>query len=118
MKEKILELANFLYSKKALDIVALDVSELTVITDGMLIASGRNNIQVKTLAEDLLDHTAELGFDPVRKEGLQDGQWVILDYGDILVHIFHAEQRAFYKLDKLWLTENNRIELPFDAMQD
>ena len=118
MKEKMLEIAKFLYTRKALDIIALDVTGMTVITDGMLIASGRNNIQVKSLAEELIEHMYELGIEPVRQEGMQDGQWIILDYGDILVHIFHVEQRAFYKLDKLWQTESNRIDLPFDSMEE
>ena len=108
------EMAQNLYEKKAQDIVALDVTGLTVITDCMLIASGRNTLQVRTLAEDLQERMAEKGLDPIRREGQQDGHWVVLDYGDVLVHIFHTEDREFYRLDKLWENENNRVALPFE----
>ena len=108
------EMAQILYNKKAQDIVALDVTGLTVITDCMLIASGRNTLQVRTLAEDLQESMAEKGLDPIRREGQQDGHWVVLDYGDVLVHIFHTEDREFYRLDKLWENENNRVALPFE----
>ncbi len=108
------EMAQILYEKKAQDIVALDVTGLTVITDCMLIASGRNTLQVRTLAEDLQERMAEKGLDPIRREGQQDGHWVVLDYGDVLVHIFHTEDREFYRLDKLWENENNRVALPFE----
>ena len=107
-------MAQILYEKKAQDIVALDVTGLTVITDCMLIASGRNTLQVRTLAEDLQERMAEKGLDPIRREGQQDGHWVVLDYGDVLVHIFHTEDREFYRLDKLWENENNRVALPFE----
>lgn len=108
------EMAQILYDKKAQDIVALDVTGLTVITDCMLIASGRNTLQVRTLAENLQERMAEKGLDPIRREGQQDGHWVVLDYGDVLVHIFHTEDREFYRLDKLWENENNRVALPFE----
>ena len=108
------EMAQILYDKKAQDIVALDVTGLTVITDCMLIASGRNTLQVRTLAEDLQERMAEKELDPIRREGQQDGHWVVLDYGDVLVHIFHTEDREFYRLDKLWENENNRVALPFE----
>ena len=108
------EMAQILYDKKAQDIVALDVTGLTVITDCMLIASGRNTLQVRTLAEDLQERMAEKGLDPIRREGQQDGHWVVLDYGDVLVHIFHTEDLEFYRLDKLWENENNRVALPFE----
>ena len=108
------EMAQILYDKKAQDIVALDVTGLTVIPDCLLIASGRNTLQVRTLAEDLQERMAEKGLDPIRREGQQDGHWVVLDYGDVLVHIFHTEDREFYRLDKLWENENNRVALPFE----
>ena len=118
MNDLILKIANILYDKKAFNIVALDVSGLTVITDCMLIASGRNAIQVKTLAEEVEDQLSSLGIEPTRKEGHQDGRWIVLDYGTVLVHLFHMEERDFYRLDKLWEHEDNRIPLPFDQEED
>lgn len=111
-------IAEILYDKKANNIVALDVSQMTVITDTMVIASGRNALQVKALADDLEDKLSEMGMEPVRKEGQQEGRWVVLDYRDVMVHIFHPEEREFYRLDKLWEAENNRIALPFEDAEE
>ena len=80
----------------------------------MLIASGRSALQVKALADEVEDRLSELGIEPARKEGQQEGRWIVLDYGSVLVHIFHAEEREFYRLDKLWEADQNRIALPFD----
>lgn len=118
MNELIEKIATTLYDKKALDIVALDVTGMTVITDCMLIASGRSAIQVKTLADEVEDRMTEIGIEPIRKEGQQDGRWVVLDYGTVLVHIFHTAEREFYRLDKLWEHDNNRIPLPFDSADE
>ena len=116
MKENQLAVAaaQILYDKKGQKIVALDVSALTVIAEAMVICNGRNTIQVKTLAEEVEDKLAQRGVLPLRKEGHQDGRWIVLDYGAVLVHIFHSEEREFYRLDKLWDDGNNRIALPFE----
>lgn len=119
MNEIVEKIAKILYEKKAHDIVALDVSELTVITECMVIASGRSTIQVRTLSEEVEERlTNEMGIDPIRKEGQQDGRWVVLDYGSVLVHIFHTQEREFYRLDKLWEVDQNRIALPFEDEED
>ena len=118
MNELVLKIADILYEKKAKDIVALNVKDLTVITDCMLIATGRSTIQVRTLADEVEERMTEMGWEPIRKEGQQEGRWVVLDYGEVLVHIFHNEEREFYRLDKLWELDNNRIALPFDSVQD
>ena len=112
--ELALKIANILYEKKAQNIVALNVKDLTVITDCMLIATGRSTIQVRTLADEVEEKLTEMGLDPIRKEGHQEGRWIVLDYGEVLVHIFHMEERDFYRLDKLWEMGQNRIPLPFD----
>lgn len=113
MNEMVEKIVRTLYEKKALDIVALDVAPLTVITDTMVIASGRSTIQVRTLADEVEEKLSEMGEEPLRKEGQQDGRWVVLDYGTVLVHIFHTQEREFYRLDKLWESDQNRIALPF-----
>lgn len=118
MNELIEKIASVLYEKKAQDIVALDVSGMTVITDGMVIASGRSALQVKTLADEVEDRLSESGISPLRKEGQQEGRWVVLDYGSVLVHIFHTQEREFYQLERLWESGENRIALPFEAVED
>lgn len=114
MLETVQKIARILYNKKAQNIIALDVKDQTVITDVMLIATGRNALQVKALADEVEDELAAEGMNPIRKEGHQDGRWAVLDYGSILVHIFHGEDRDFYRLDKLWERDGNRIPLEID----
>lgn len=111
MLNMVQNIAKILYDKKAQNIVALDVKEATVITDYMVIATGRNAIQVRTLVDEVEDKMAEQGYEPIRKEGQQDGRWAVLDYGGVLVHVFHTEEREFYRLDKLWERDGNTIDL-------
>ena len=105
--------ARILYDKKALDITVLNVSHMTVITDYMVIASGRSALQVKALADDVDDALAMEGVNRRAKEGNAEGRWIVLDYGTVLVHIFHPEDRQFYHLERLWEDGQNRVELPF-----
>ena len=117
-RENLLKAAEALEQKKAQDIVALDVSALTVITDTMLIASGRNVLQVKTLADEVEDKMAEAGVPLLRRDGQRDSRWIVLDYGTLLVHLFHTQEREFYRLEKLWEHDGNRIPLPFDENEE
>ena len=110
--------ATALYEKKAQDIVALNVENLTVITDAMVIASGRNVLQIKALADEVEDKLAEAGVPLLRRDGHQDARWVVLDYGTVLVHLFHTQEREFYRLDKLWEHDQNRMALPFDGEEE
>lgn len=109
-----LRIAKILYDKKALDITVLHVGHLTVITDYMVIASGRSSLQVKALADDVDDALAEEGVALRAREGQGEGRWIVLDYGTVLVHIFHPEDRQFYHLERLWEDGQNRIALPFE----
>lgn len=88
--------------KLATDIVAFDVSEQLVITDAFLVASAANDRQVKSVVDEIEDRLRELGAKPVRREGVQDGRWALLDYADIVVHVQNTEERAFYALERLW----------------
>ena len=112
------EIAQVIYDKKGRDIVVLNVQHLTVICDYMVIATGRSATQVKALADEVDDRMAELGLNLRRTEGQQDGRWVVLDYGHIMVHIFHQEDRAYYNLERLWEDGSNRLPLPFDQTLD
>ena len=111
--ELALRIAQILYDKKALDITVLRVGHMTVITDYMVIASGRSALQVKSLADDVDDALAVEGVTLRAKEGQGEGRWIVLDYGTVLVHIFHPEDRQFYHLERLWEDGENRVALPF-----
>jgi len=88
--------------KQATEIVAFDVSEQLVITDAFLVASAANDRQVKAVVDEIEDRLRELGAKPVRREGVQDGRWALLDYADIVVHVQHADEREYYALERLW----------------
>ncbi len=89
--------------KKAHDVVVLEVGEVLAIADFFVIASGTNSRQVRTIAEEIERQVADAGGPkPRRIEGLQDPKWVLMDYGDFVVHVFLQETRDFYELERLW----------------
>jgi ribosome-associated protein len=88
--------------KLATNLLAFDVSEQLAITDAFLIASGSNDRQVKAIVDEVEDKLREIGAKPVRREGERDGRWVLIDYGEIVVHVQHEEEREFYALERLW----------------
>ena len=98
-----------LTKRKAYDIVKIDVKEKTSIADYFVIASARSTTQVKSLAEFCEAEAEKAGAKILRKEGLQDGRWAIIDFGDVILHIFNDETRLFYHLERLW-GEGEKIE--------
>ena len=100
--------------KKGEQIVAFDVSEQLAITDAFLIISASNERQVGAIVDAVEDALREAGAKPIRREGQRDGRWVLLDYGDIVVHVQHEEERQFYALERLW-RDCPAITLPEDV---
>ncbi|WIV10622.1 ribosome silencing factor [Proteiniborus sp. MB09-C3] len=88
--------------KKAFDIKALNISKLTSIADYFVILSGNSQRQVMAISDDIEDKMYSQGYDLRHKEGYSTGKWILLDYGDIIVHVFHKEDRDFYNLERLW----------------
>lgn len=88
--------------KQANDICVLEVSELIGITDHFVIASGATDRQVRAIAEAIEEALRPLEEKPIRREGERDFRWVLLDYADIVVHVFHEEDRAYYDIERLW----------------
>jgi ribosome-associated protein len=89
-------------SKQAEDLVALDVSEPLPLTDIFLLASGRNERNVLAIAAEVEDQLNDAGVKTLRREGRAEGRWVLLDFGDLVVHVFHEEDRMYYSLERLW----------------
>ena len=113
-QETVISLARLLYDRKAQDIVALNVSHLTVLCDYMLIASGRTASQVSALADAVEERMSQENMLLRRNEGIKDGKWAVMDYGNLIVHLFHRDDRSFYGLDRLWSDGTNMLDLPFD----
>ena len=88
--------------KQAFDPVALDVSSVLPFADAFLLLSGRNERQVSAIADAVEDRLHELGTRRIRREGAREGRWVLLDFGDLVVHVFHEEERLYYSLERLW----------------
>ena len=90
-------------SKKGRDIVIQHVSELLVVTDYFVIATGGNDRQVRAIAEEIEDQLREkAGLKPIGREGVDEGKWVLLDFGELIVHVFQPETREFYRIETLW----------------
>lgn len=87
---------------QAQDVVAIDLAGKSSIADHMVIASGRSTRQVASMAQKLAEEVKKQGFGPVRLEGLPAADWVLIDVGDVIVHIFRPEVRSFYNLERMW----------------
>ena len=105
---------NAAESKKATDIVAVRVADKTIIADWFVFMSGTSAIHVKSICDEIEDKAAEARLELRRREGYSEGRWIVLDYGHIIVHLFHRDDRTFYGLDRLWNDGTNALELPFD----
>lgn len=101
-------------SKGATDIVALDVAERFSLTDAFLIATGEVERNVQAISDEIEDQLNQAGVKTVRREGRGLGRWVLLDFGDIIVHVFHEEERSYYDLERLW-RDCPVIELEFNS---
>ncbi len=97
--------------KLAMDIVALDVSDQLIITDVFLLASAPNDRQVRAIVEAIEERLNAVGAKPLRREGEREGRWVLLDFGELVVHVQHTEEREYYSLERLW-RDCPPLELP------
>lgn len=89
-------------AKQGDDLVALDVSGPFPLTDIFFLASGRNERNVQAIAGEIEDQLLEVGAKALRREGRAEGRWILLDFGDLVVHVFHEEDRTYYSLERLW----------------
>ncbi|MBS1795367.1 MAG: ribosome silencing factor [Acidobacteria bacterium] len=101
--------------KKAFDLVALDLREVATFTEFFIIASGANQRQVQAIADEIDERLKkQLGARPVRTEGYAAAEWILMDYGDFIVHIFDKNAREFYDLERLW-RDARKVEIPADV---
>jgi len=101
------EMANqsveILKDKKAKEIKLLDIHEISTIADYFVIATGTSTTQVQAMADELDEKMGLLGYKLHHKEGFRNGRWVLLDFGNIVIHLFHDEERKFYNLERIWV---------------
>lgn len=100
--EKVKAVVKALDEKKASDIHVIEIRDITVIADYFVIAGATSTTQVKALSDEVDYQLGLLGEQPSHSEGYQSANWVVLDYGDVVIHVFHKETREFYSLEKLW----------------
>ena len=105
-KDRSAELARIaiaaLEDKKAEDVRVIDIGDVSVLADYFIIASGNNRIQVQAMADEVEERLGRAGAIPKQIEGYQAGNWVLLDFGDVIIHIFDAQNRLFYDLERIW----------------
>jgi ribosome-associated protein len=109
--EKTLLLAQSALEKKACDLVVLEVRDLTSIADYFIICSGKSDRQVQSIAQGMEETLGEAGVSATSIEGASRGHWILMDFADVIVHIFYEPVRAFYDLDGLW-GDAPRVQLP------
>ncbi len=97
------KIAGILDEKKARDVVIIDLSEKSIIADYFVIASGRSTTAVKSLADNVDEKLSkDYGVEPLRRDGFSEAKWIAVDYGSVILHVFHEETREYYHLERLW----------------
>lgn len=107
IKSLALEIGTMIDDKKGEDIRVLDIQGLSPLADYFVIASGNSDRQVSAICSHVEDELTKRGIEPKHIEGQREGRWVILDYADIIVHIFHHEERDYYKIERIWSDAKN-----------
>jgi ribosome-associated protein len=110
-KEKSIFCAQAALEKKAFDITILELKKASSLTDYFLICSGRSDRQVQAIAQSIEEKMGKKGMRPLGEEGMREGRWVLMDYADVVIHIFYDQVRRYYDLDGLWI-EAPRINPP------
>jgi ribosome-associated protein len=111
LDERILMALDAASEKKAMSSVVLDLREIASFTDYFLVTSGTNERQVQAISDGIVETLKKAGTPALRVEGYKTAEWILLDYGDFVVHIFDEKARRFYDLERLW-RESRRVELP------
>lgn len=91
--------------KKAMDLEVLDIGKMSTIGDYFIIVSANTSNQAQSIADEIEDKMEKAGYEQISKDGYKSGRWILLDFVDIIVHIFHKEERDYYKLERLWTEE-------------
>lgn len=104
------KICKVLLDRKAQDVLSIDVKEKTSVADYYVVAGGRSMTQTRALIDHVEEEMDKLGVAPIRREGVREGRWAVLDYGDVVVHIFNDESRLFYHLESVWDDGKNIVK--------
>ncbi len=108
-QELIEKICNAALDKKADNVVIMDIHEMTVIADSFIICSASSHSQVKAICDNIEEQMKKAGEDAVKIDGYNEARWVVMDYADVLVHVFYQEDREFYNLERLWNNGSNMM---------
>ena len=117
LDERVLDALHAAGEKKALEPVVLDLREIASFTDYFVIVSGANERQVQAISDEIYETLKKSGHAAARVEGYKTAEWILLDYGDFVVHVFEQKARKFYDLERLW-RESKRVQLPAEFGTD
>lgn len=101
-KSMVEKISGFLEDKKAKEISVIDIHEISIISDYFIVCNGTSTTHIKAIADEVEQKMKELGYEYLHKEGYNSARWILLDYGEVVVHVFHEEDRKFYNLERLW----------------
>jgi len=117
LDERVLTALHAAAEKKAFDVAVLDLREIASFTDFFVITTGANERQVQAISDEVYESLKKAGSPAARIEGYKTAEWILLDYGDFIVHVFEQKARTFYDLERLW-RESKRVELPSGLFVD
>ena len=109
-KEMLKVIIDALQDKKAEDIRVIDISNVSVIADYFVIASGSNTNQIQAMVDNVEEEMFKAGFDDPKVEGYNTASWILLDYNDVIVHVFSEDDRAFYNIERIW-RDGNEVDI-------
>jgi len=116
MRKTLDHIAQAIYDKKGFNILALDIRDVSNLTDYFVIAEGNVDRHVKAIAQEVKDQLKEIGYEPLHMEGDATSDWIVMDYGNILIHLFIPEMRQKYRLEELW-HEGEVVDLKIDVAE-
>ena len=117
LDERVLAALQAASEKKAIEPVVLDLRDIASFTDHFVILSGQNERQVQAISDEIYEQLKKAGETAARVEGYKTAEWILLDFGDFVVHVFEQKARKFYDLERLW-RESKRVELPAEYLDD
>ncbi len=118
-KEEIIQVVSeTVFEEKADEALVLEVADLTILAEAFVLVTGRNVNHNRSMADAIIENLAEKGEKLLHNDGYEDGRWIVLDYGHVIVHLFRQEERDYYKLEKLWGDAPQKVLQAFEKVRN